>query len=70
MAPALRLVPIALAALLGIAAAQFRVDVPVDTRSLDEIYAAAQDESGALIVASGGDGMTLSQTQLVRRPTC
>ena len=32
--------------------------VPVDTRSLDEIYAAALKESGPLIVAAGGDGMS------------
>lgn len=30
-------------------------NVPIDTRSLDEIYAAAQKENGPLIVASGGD---------------
>ena len=30
--------------------------IPVDTRSLDEIYAAALKESGPLIVAAGGDG--------------
>lgn len=30
-------------------------NVAIDTRSLDEIYAAAQKESGPLIVASGGD---------------
>lgn len=32
-----------------------RDNVPIDHRSMDEIYAAAQKESGALIVASGGD---------------
>jgi ABC-type Fe3+ transport system substrate-binding protein len=31
------------------------IDVSIDTRSLDEIYAAAQEETGPLIVASGGD---------------
>ena len=29
----------------------------VDSRSLDDIYAAAQKESGPLIVAAGDDGM-------------
>jgi hypothetical protein len=32
-----------------------QINVPIDTRTLDEIYAAAQKESGSLIVASGGD---------------
>ncbi|KAJ9606488.1 hypothetical protein H2200_009449 [Cladophialophora chaetospira] len=30
-------------------------NVPIDHRSLDEIYAAAQKETGPLIIASGGD---------------
>lgn len=33
-----------------------------DTRSLDQIYEAAQKESGPLIVASGGDGMVISKS--------
>jgi ABC-type Fe3+ transport system substrate-binding protein len=32
-----------------------KINVPIDTRSLDEIYAAAQRETGPLVVASGGD---------------
>lgn len=35
--------------------------VSVDPRSLDEIYAAAQRESGPLVVAAGGDGTILAQ---------
>ena len=32
-----------------------------DTRSLDQLYEAAQKESGPLIVSSGGDGMPSRQ---------
>lgn len=39
-----------------------------DTRSLDEIYEAAQKESGPLFVASGGDGEYPIQL-LERQPT-
>ncbi|CAG8959279.1 hypothetical protein HYFRA_00013049 [Hymenoscyphus fraxineus] len=42
-------------ALCGTACAQFGSNVPIDTRSLDEIYAAALKETGTLNVASGGD---------------
>jgi hypothetical protein len=35
-----------------------------DIRTLDQIYEAAQKETGPLIVASGGDGLCLSATQL------
>lgn len=31
--------------------------VPIDSRNLSEIYAAAQKETGVLQVAYGGDGM-------------
>ena len=33
---------------------------PVDSRSLDDIYAAAQKESGPLVIAAGGDGRPLT----------
>ena len=37
-----------------------------DTRSLDQLYEAAQKESGPLIVSSGGDGMpAVSQPEVI-----
>ena len=39
---------------------QFAANVEVETRTLDEIYQAAQQEEGPLVVASGGDGTPLS----------
>ena len=35
--------------------------LPVDARSLDEIYTAAQKEYGSLVVAAGGDGKPSSR---------
>jgi hypothetical protein len=46
-----------LGATIGISLAQLGKNVEIDHRSLDEIYEAAQKESGPLIVASGGDSM-------------
>lgn len=34
----------------------YTANVPLETRSLDEIYQAAQNEDGNLVVAWGGDG--------------
>lgn len=34
--------------------------IPIDSRSLSDIYAAAQKESGILRVVHGGDGTTTS----------
>jgi hypothetical protein len=34
--------------------------IPIDSRSLSDIYAAAQKESGILRVVHGGDGTTMS----------
>lgn len=45
-----------IAALASIASAQWIPDVPVDHRSLDEIYEAAKQEQGTLVVSAGGDG--------------
>ena len=36
--------------------AQWTPNVPVENRTLDEIYQAAQEESGSLTVLWGGDG--------------
>ena len=36
---------------------QFHTQVVPDTRSINAIYEAAKLEHGALVVASGGDGM-------------
>ncbi|KAF2104729.1 periplasmic binding protein-like II [Rhizodiscina lignyota] len=62
MAAIRRLLFITLAGSLGVTSTGFRANVPVDTRSLDEIYAAAQNESGPLIVASGGDAQSQGDT--------
>lgn len=44
----------------GATSAQWTSQVPVETRSLDEIYLAAQKENASLIVAFGADGKTQS----------
>ncbi|KAB8232482.1 hypothetical protein ETB97_000868 [Aspergillus alliaceus] len=46
---------LALSSLLSLGRSQWSPNVPVETRSLDEIYEAAKKESGTLIVSSGGD---------------
>lgn len=45
----------AISVIFGTTAAQFGLNVPIETRSLDAIYAEALKESGTLNVASGGD---------------
>ncbi|KAB8223366.1 hypothetical protein BDV33DRAFT_228511 [Aspergillus novoparasiticus] len=47
---------LALSSLLSLGQAQWSPNVPLETRSLDEIYEAAKKESGPLVVSSGGDG--------------
>lgn len=47
---------LALSSLLSLGQAQWSRNVPLETRTLDEIYEAAKKESGPLIVSSGGDG--------------
>ncbi len=44
----------------GLATAQFVPNVPIETRSLGEIYANAQREQCDLRVVGGGDGKALS----------
>ncbi|KAA8645500.1 hypothetical protein EYZ11_005056 [Aspergillus tanneri] len=46
---------VALSGLLSLAWAQWIPEVPIETRTLDEIYEAAKKEPGPLIVSSGGD---------------
>ncbi|KAE8367249.1 hypothetical protein BDV27DRAFT_169872 [Aspergillus caelatus] len=46
---------LALSSLLSLGQAQWSRNVPLETRTLDEIYEAAKKESGPLIVSSGGD---------------
>ena len=48
----------ALAFVPGVLAAAIP-SVPIDSRSLSDIYAAAQKENGVLRVVHGGDGMNL-----------
>lgn len=49
----------ALACMPGVLAAA-RYPIPIDSRSLSDIYAAAQKENGTLAVVNGGDGTYLA----------
>lgn len=47
---------LALSTLVGSSFAAHTNNVPVDSSTIDELYAAALEEDGYLVVASGADG--------------